>query len=259
MKKNISGTKEWSVESVNCVVGCSHDCRYCYAREMAERYKRVSPGNWPTMRVRAKEVLKERKKADGTVMFPTTHDITPQNLDRCLAAIRKNLELGYRLLIVSKPRLGCIAAIAREVIPYRANVEFRFTIGSKSEATLAFWEPNAPSYEERFMCLANTYTLGFATSVSCEPNLCGEDVVSLVEDLKPVVSHTLWIGAMNHIDSRVQVPDNADGDRMLADVKAGQTPAAMRRIYEALKAEPKVRWKDSYREVLGLPPEDDDG
>ena len=35
MAKKISGTKEWSIASVNCVTGCENDCRYCYARHDA--------------------------------------------------------------------------------------------------------------------------------------------------------------------------------------------------------------------------------
>ena len=27
-----NGTQEWSVKTVNCCTGCSHDCRYCYAK-----------------------------------------------------------------------------------------------------------------------------------------------------------------------------------------------------------------------------------
>ena len=41
-KKPISGTKEWSVSSVNCITGCEHNCRYCYARANALRFKRIA-------------------------------------------------------------------------------------------------------------------------------------------------------------------------------------------------------------------------
>ena len=33
------GTQEWSVKTVNCCTGCSHDCRYCYAKGMAVRFR----------------------------------------------------------------------------------------------------------------------------------------------------------------------------------------------------------------------------
>ena len=47
--KKISGTKEWSVKSVNILAGCTHRCRYCYARATALKYKRiVDPEEWGT-------------------------------------------------------------------------------------------------------------------------------------------------------------------------------------------------------------------
>jgi DNA repair photolyase len=35
-----SGTKEWADHNVNCIRGCSNDCRYCYAKIMAKRFGR---------------------------------------------------------------------------------------------------------------------------------------------------------------------------------------------------------------------------
>ena len=45
-KRPISGTLEWAVANKNCLVGCTHDCRYCYARAQAIRFKRSSLGTW---------------------------------------------------------------------------------------------------------------------------------------------------------------------------------------------------------------------
>ena len=35
MGNRITGTKEWAEYSRNCVIGCSNDCHYCYAKAMA--------------------------------------------------------------------------------------------------------------------------------------------------------------------------------------------------------------------------------
>ena len=40
----------------------------------------------------------------------------------------------------------------------------------------------------------------------------------------------------------------------IAAVEAGQSDAAVRRVFNALRAEPKIRWKESYKAVLGLAP-----
>ena len=36
-----TGTHEWCDSNVNCYYGCSRNCRYCYARHMAIRFKRI--------------------------------------------------------------------------------------------------------------------------------------------------------------------------------------------------------------------------
>ena len=36
--KRAHGTSEWSVKTINCCTGCSHDCLYCYAKEMGNHF-----------------------------------------------------------------------------------------------------------------------------------------------------------------------------------------------------------------------------
>jgi len=246
----ISGTKEWSVASVNCVNGCSHNCRYCYARYNAvERFGRISAEDWPTMQVRPHDVRKARKKHDGRVMFPTTHDITPPVLVACTTVIEKLLVAGNDVLIVSKPHLECIEHLCRYLARYRSQVLFRFTIGALSESILAYWEPGAPSFEERLACLRYAHKQGFATSVSAEPLLEANRVSELVAALLPYITDSLWVGKLNRIRDRVI--DGTDPAAIRA-IEAGQTGETVRWVYETLRHEPRIRWKESYKAVLGI-------
>ena len=258
MSKVISGTKEWSVSSVNCVNGCSHNCRYCYARYNAvERFVRITAECWPKMEVRQHDVRKPRKKCDGRVMFPTTHDITPEVLPACLAVIEKLLAAGNEVLVVSKPHLQCVQAICDLASggmgglfdDYRDQLKLRFTVGAADDAILSYWEPGAPAFAERFASLQHAYAAGFTTSVSMEPLLDSTNVVETVGTLAPYVTGTIWIGMMNRIDSRViEGTDPVE----IARIKAGQTPERVAEIYEALKDHPKIRWKESCKNLLGL-------
>ena len=74
-----SGTKEWADRNVNCVSGCAHDCKYCYAKQNAVRFKRETATSWKVMKVREADVKKDYMKTDGRVMFPTSHDIIPED------------------------------------------------------------------------------------------------------------------------------------------------------------------------------------
>src|SRR6056297_231416 len=72
-----TGTKEWADSNVNIAYGCSHDCKYCYAKKMAIRFKRETERSWKTMRINTKKVNKGYGKRKGRIMFPSSHDVTP--------------------------------------------------------------------------------------------------------------------------------------------------------------------------------------
>jgi len=77
-KRITLGTKEWASSNINIISGCSHDCRYCYARKMAIRFKRKTEETWKIMELNNEKLCLNFKKRKGRVMFPTSHDITPE-------------------------------------------------------------------------------------------------------------------------------------------------------------------------------------
>jgi DNA repair photolyase len=248
-----SGTREWSAVSVNCVRGCEHRCRYCYARAEALRFVRIaSPEEWGTTYLEVNEAQVRRKfpKYEGTVMFPTTHDITPRFLQPCLDVLGHLLEAGNQVLVVSKPAPSCIDAIIQRFRGVRELIEFRFTIGCLRCNVLEYWEPGAPSLSARIASLRMAYDAGFETSLSAEPLLDASDFPRLLDALGRYATTTIWVGGMNQIAQRV-VPGTDPAE--IARIKAGQTPEAVRRLYELMEGYPKIRWKEPFRKILGLP------
>jgi len=243
--------REWAVKSVNCCSGCSHDCRYCYAREMAVRYRQLKPEQWKEERIRWKDVRKKYGRVDGPVMFPSSHDITPHNLLACLIVLRKLLEAGNRVLIVSKPHLECIETICRAFGEHKDQILFRFTIGAMDNRILAFWEPNAPSYEERKEALKHTFQKGFETSVSTEPMLDSDHIDDLVDDLMPFVTNAIWIGLMNHLKG-IAVEDEAVKNA-LQKIREGQSKDKIMAIYQRLRDRAKIKWKSHIKKIVGIP------
>ena len=141
-----TGRRAWGDKNVNIVLGCPNRCRYCYARAMARategfaistngarRISDCGKGAW----------LTSTGRFHGTVRFPTTHDITPEFLEECVAVIRNLLMGGNRVTVCSKPRLDCIRRLCREFADNREALEFRFTIGAMDDDILRFWEPGA--------------------------------------------------------------------------------------------------------------------
>lgn len=249
--KIVKGTQEWAVKNINCCTGCSNACLYCYAKADAVRRKQIMSEQWETVQIRTKDVLKKHTHYGGTVMFPTTHDIVPDNLYACVIVLENLLQAGNKVLVVSKPHIDCIAEICKYFRGYRNQILFRFSIGTMNNEILKFWEPNAPTYEERKECLELAYSNKFDTSVSSEPMLDSGNIDQMISDLLPFVSNALWIGTMNETSRRVAV-DSPRIEQNLKKILEGQTEAILKAIYERHKSNPKIKWKDEVKKVVGL-------
>lgn len=252
-KKNKNhGTNQWSVKSVNCCTGCSHDCLYCYAKGMATRFGQVTAAEWPLERVRPKDIFKRHKNYSGQVMFPSSHDITPNNLDACLKVLKKLLDAGNQVLIVSKPHLDCIKKICDIFKDFKGQILFRFSIGACDDRILSYWEPNAPGYAERKSCLMYAHEAGFETSVSAEPMLDSPNIDTLIMELSPYVTHSIWIGTMNHLGRFGKGADMVL-QQAIQTIRRGQTDSVIKSIYLRYKDNPMIRWKNEINKIVGLP------
>lgn len=252
-----TGTKEWSTASKNLYKGCKNNCRYCYARANAIRFKQIDISeDWKQMRLNERSLDEKPhllKGQDSRIMFPSTHDIFPEHLDITVEYLKKWLEQGNKFLIVSKPRFEVIKRLCNELEQYKEQIVFRFTIGSLRDDILQFWEPDAPSFEERMRCLRWAYENKYQTSVSCEP-FFDNTIFLLIDQFMPYVTDTIWIGKLNGIKQRV----NTDGWskeelKNLMLVEKIQGDEMIKSLYEHFKTNPKIRWKDSIRKIIGLP------
>ncbi len=197
-RKITLGTKEWADSNVNCYSGCSNNCRYCYAKKMAIRFGRKTEDTWKIMVPNEKIIGKSYKKRTGRIMFPTSHDITPQSLENCLIVLEKLIDAENDVLITTKPNFYCVRKICDAFANDKEFIQFRFTITSIHDKFLEFWEPGAPNFKERKYSLKYAFTMGFKTSISIEPFL-DKDPYILVDRLLPYVTESIWIGKMNYI------------------------------------------------------------
>jgi DNA repair photolyase len=251
-KKPIRGPREWAVAEINCSRGCPHGCRYCYARyDLVVRKTTVTPEQWTSCRVLDEEVARKRPLYPGQVMFPSAHDIVPENLEACLGVLRNLVDAGNRVLVVSKPHLDCIHRLCSEFSDAREQLLFRFTITARDKRLLQLWEPHAPGYEERKDCLEYAFRHGFATSVSVEPMLDTTDVAAMVDELLPFITHSIWLGKMNRIERRVAC-ESIEMQKEVARIEKGQSDERLLQLYHELRTIPQLRWKESVKEVVGL-------
>ena len=251
--KKAFGTREWAKTNVNIQSGCEHDCIYCYGHGMSARFGRASAKNWSAPVLRHKDVSKNYPKRSGTIMFPTTHDITEFNLSECLTVLKKMLVAGNEVLVVSKPHLTCIKALCKELKDYKDRILFRVTIGSADASVLSFWEPNAPSYGERLSCLKWAFHHGFKIGVSCEPMLDG-DIQRVIDAARPFVTDAIWLGRVNNLRKILShiAPDNRAARAKAEELLALQTDEWVKGLYEKHRHDPLIKYKDSIKKVVGL-------
>ena len=252
-EKNVFGTYEWAAKTVNVINGCSHNCKYCYAKAMAIRFKRKTIDNWHIEEVNLKQLKMKRGKTDGLVMFPSTHDVTPANIQYSIEVLKNLLDAGNKVLIVTKPHLEVVKQICEKFQSNIDSILFRFTIGSNDSETLKFWEVDAPDYNERKSCLVYAFDQGFSTSVSCEPIL-DINTHQLVKELLPFVTDAIWIGKPNRLLSRLKF--NGENDEQTIsrakELIELQSDEYIISLYESFKDFKKVKWKDSIKKIVDI-------
>lgn len=237
-----SGTKEWADYNINCIKGCSNDCKYCYAKIMAKRFSRCTDETWKKMEINESVLRKTFTKYNGRVMFPSSHDIVdiPEIKTACFTIIKKLLETRNDLLITTKPKLSVTEDIIRLFRAFKSQIQFRFTITSLDNRIISFWEPNAPPFEERIESLRYAYGKGFKTSVSIEPFL-DYNPIHLVKILSPYVTESIWLGPMNYIQKN---GISTEERQKYQEIRKGYEVEHLQNIFEELKDFPKLRFKD---------------
>ena len=68
----------------------------------------------------------------------------------------------------------------------------------------------------------------------------------------PFITDTIWLGKMNQVRKRVD-PKTAKEKAAVQRIEDNQTDERIVALYERLKDEPKVEWKESIKKVVGLP------
>ena len=245
-----SGTKEWADYNVNCVKGCSNDCRYCYAKMMGKRFGRRTEETWKEMEINEAAVTRNYPKYKGRVMFPSSHDIVddPKIIEACFTVLTKLLQADNEVLVTSKPNHHVTEEIINQLSEYQDQIQFRFTITSNNDGLLSFWEPNAPIYEERKESLILAFKESYKTSVSVEPFL-DKNPINLINELEPYVTESIWVGPMNYMPSK-NIPEKYE--RYYTEIRENIEIKNLKRIYDDLKDMEKIRFKDSFINKLKL-------
>lgn len=242
-----TGTKEWAEVTENICRGCANNCLYCYAAHNANRFNQRPREEWSREEFTKRAAMTTYPAREGVVMFPSSHDITPFNVKEYLRVAKLILGKGNKLLIVTKPRWECVSRLLAELDLWRSQILLRFTIGTINGKVSEYWEPGAPCPIERGACLQSAFEHRFATSVSIEPMLEGaQGAIAVVDNCRPFVTDTIWIGKMNKIRTRVALEYRG----AVLEIERMQEDKEIMRLYRHFQHDPMIRWKDSIKEVV---------
>ena len=78
------------------------------------------------------------------------------------------------------------------------------------------------------------------------------EMIRLVETVQPYVTDTIWLGKLNRgATSKGMAPEDAARLEVAKKaVRYGQRDSAILELVDALIGNPKVKWKDSIKEVI---------
>ena len=264
MKKNICsqslkltkpafGTEEWAKFNFNIQKGCQNDCRYCFAKNMAIRFGRSNPESWVKPVLNKSGLEKYFRKMPGRIMFPTTHDITQDNVCVCQFVLENMLRAGNEILIVTKPNPAAIRQLFCTLKPYADRILFRFTIGSSNDSILSYWEPGASSFKERLLALESTIERGFRTSVACEPML-DTNPHAVIAAARPFVTDSIWLGKAFHLKQRIAIncPNDFAAKEQAEILLQSQPDCWIHELYSQFKDDPIIKWKSTIKNIVGL-------
>lgn len=246
------GTREISDVSYNSNIGCSHDCKYCYAAAKSAKNGTRSRDEWKHEKFCLDRIFPNTRH-DGLVMYPTHHDITPRLIAVAMTTVNSLVIAGNEVLVATKPHLSCVQYLCQHLRQVRERIRFMFSITSLDDCLSAFWEPGAPSPYERVSALKYAFANGFRTSVLIEPMLEGvSGTMRLYETVLPYVTEDIWFGLMQSVRDRVdlQNPANHQAYEVLQSV---QTEDNVRFLHQHLDGKDKVRWKESVLRVIRRP------
>lgn len=192
---------EWCDYGINIYEGCFHNCSYCYAKLMNNRFKRVEVWTEPKKRNLDLDALAIalNELSPGVFFFCSTCDAyQPINKELKWAreVLQVMLESKHHILILTK---SSDVEDDFDLISQHENVEVGFTITSLDDIAYKKYEPNSSSPSEKVRVLKKAKEIGIKTVVSIEPWIIGHtDPLEIIKRLHPYVDRWI-IGVANYM------------------------------------------------------------
>ncbi|MFX0112938.1 MAG: radical SAM protein [Candidatus Hodarchaeota archaeon] len=189
--------------SINPYKGCQHNCAYCYACSMVERWgEKRQWGHYVDVKMNAPEVLQKqlRRINSGSVLISSVTD-PYQPIEQHSRLTRRLLSIlsgtGFHIVVLTKSAL-----VSRDIDIFQENPhwEIGMTLTTANDAIRAMVEPQASPIEERLSVLRMLADAGVKTYAFLGPMLpfAFEDTLSeLMEALDDVNVSYVMVDRLN--------------------------------------------------------------
>ena len=209
--------REYADLACNIYNGCTHGCKYCFAKLYAQEnyYEAANPKKNFISRLR-KDVEKLDKNCPeillsfhGDVYQPVENDL---KLTRHALEILRENNLPFTVLTKG----GSRAVRDFDILEGYDKARFGTTLIFTEQADSGHWEPGAASIEDRIQTIIEAHSRGFPTWVSIEPVIDPLQAMKLVESLQPFVDH--WkVGKINYYK---EIEDAIDWIKFRENIKS---------------------------------------
>lgn len=177
--------REYSPLALNVYLGCSHNCKYCYANAMAKRNGNSNYFCNPSPRLNVLPLLdKELKKAPKEqILLSFIGDAyceTQDNNALTRNVLEKLLEAHSPVAILTKGGKRCLKDI--DIFKqFGEHIQIGATLTFDNEKDSLEWESGAAIPDERLEALKVLHENGIKTFASFEPVIVPEQSINLIK------------------------------------------------------------------------------
>ena len=178
--------------------GCTHGCRYCYAKHYAPADYHQAAAPQKNFIARLKQDI-EQLAPDCPEILLSFHADVYQPAENDLQLTRQALEIlrdaDLHFTVLTKG--GTRAVRDFDILEGYDKARFGTTLIFTEQADADFWEPEAASIENRIQAIIAAQSRGIPTWVSIEPVIDPVQAIKLVQAIHPFVDH--WkVGKINY-------------------------------------------------------------
>lgn len=190
--------KEYADLAVDIYSGCTHGCRYCYAKHYTGQnfHSSACPQN-NFISLLKKDI--EKLTPDSPEILLSFHGDVYQPAEEELKLTRQALEIlrDADLPFTVLTKGGMRAVRDFDILESYKKSRFGTTLIFTTQADADYWEPAAASIESRIQAIKEASRRRIRTWVSIEPVIDPDQALHLVESLHPFVDH--WkVGKINY-------------------------------------------------------------